>query len=117
MPTLAQLAGTEKHVPKDIDGISFAPTLLGEGKQKAHDYLYWAFYERGGAKAVRMGNWKLIHQPLRSPMRLYNLEKDLGETKNVIKDHPDVAKKMKKMMDEAYTPSPRWKFPAVKPGK
>ena len=30
MPTLAELAGAAADVPKDIDGLSIAPTLLGQ---------------------------------------------------------------------------------------
>ncbi len=112
MPTLAQLAGVSKEVPENIDGISFAPSFLNEGVQKKHDYLYWAFYERGGAKAVRQGKWKLIQQPLRTKPRLYNLDADLGESKNIAKEHPEVVKELTAKMEKAYTPSPRWKFPA-----
>ena len=55
MPTLAELTGAE--MPKSIDGISFAPTLLGSGKQQEHPYLYWEFK---GQVAVREGNWKAL---------------------------------------------------------
>lgn len=112
MPTLAELAGTTKVVPKDIDGISFAPTLLGKGEQKQHDHLYWAFYEgRKAGQALRMGKWKAIQQPIRSEVRLYNLDEDLGEMKNVAKDHPEVVEIAKKKLKNAYAPSMRWKFP------
>ena len=59
MPTLCELSGTE--APADLDGVSFAPTLLGNSKnQEQRNYLYWEFHERGGKQAVRMGNWKGI---------------------------------------------------------
>ena len=29
-----------------LDGISIVPTLLGQGKQRQHDFLYWEFAER-----------------------------------------------------------------------
>ena len=37
MPTLAEIAGVSKEVPKDVDGISVLPTLLGKGEQKQHE--------------------------------------------------------------------------------
>lgn len=40
MPTFAELAMIEP--PKPIDGISFAPTLFGVGKQPHHRYLFFA---------------------------------------------------------------------------
>jgi arylsulfatase A-like enzyme len=113
MPTFAELAGKDAvdAVPSDIDGISFAATLLGNDGQKQHDHLYWAFYERGGARALRMGDWKAIQQPINTPVRLYNLAIDLGEETNVAKEHPEVVEKMTKIMDAEYEPSDRWKFP------
>src|SRR5262249_37099362 len=64
MPTLAELAGAGDHLPKSLDGLSFAPTLLSKPKeQKGHAYLYW---EAAGVKqdvvqrAVRWGDWKAV---------------------------------------------------------
>jgi arylsulfatase A-like enzyme len=112
MPTLAELAGVSDKVPSGLDGISFVPTLLGHPeKQKKHEILFWAFYERGGARALRMGNWKAVQQPIKTPVRLYDLEKDIGETRNVAKENPEVVEKMTKIMDREYTPSEKWKFP------
>ena len=51
LPTLADLAGAP--TPPDLDGISFAPTLLGKPGQKPHETLYWEFHERGSKQAVR----------------------------------------------------------------
>lgn len=113
MPTLAELMGATADVPKDIDGISFLPTLLGQPeKQKAHDYLYWAFYERGGAQAARTGKWKAIQQPLASPVRLYDLSSDIGEEHDLAATQPQVVAKLKAAMNAAYVPSDQWKFPA-----
>ncbi len=54
MPTCLEIAGAE--APAGIDGISYLPALLGQmDRQKKHQYLYWAFYERGGKQAVRLG--------------------------------------------------------------
>jgi len=115
MPTLAELAGTSDAVPKDIDGVSIVPTLLGESsKQKQHDYLYWTFYERGGGQAIRAGNWKAIQQPMDSAVRLYDLGSDLGEERDVAAEHPDVVSKLKATMKAAYAPHPNWKMPGEK---
>jgi arylsulfatase A-like enzyme len=112
MPTLAELAGAGARLPARLDGVSFVPTLLGQkAKQKQHDSLYWVFYERGGARALRMGRWKAVQQPASAPIELYDLDKDLGERNDVARLHSDVVVKMRKVMDESYTPSARWKFP------
>ncbi len=95
MPTLAQLAGVSGDVPKDIDGISIVPTLLGKGEQKMHKYLFW----NSGASAVRMDNWKGIGKP--GAVRLYDLSKDIGEKSNLASQHPDIARKLGEFMAEA----------------
>ena len=111
LPTLAAIAGANKHVPQDIDGLSLAPTLLGEAaKQQQHDYLYWAFYERGGSQAVRSGIWKLVEQPYGTPPQLFDVTKDIGEQNDIAAQHPDVVEKLSTQFKKAYTPSKTWKF-------
>ncbi|MBW3597027.1 MAG: arylsulfatase [Planctomycetes bacterium] len=117
MPSLAELTGTMDAVPSDIDGISFLPTLTGRGEQKQHDHLYWAFYERGGAQAVRQGRWKAVQQPIDAAVRLYDLEKDIGEEHDLADQHPDLVAQLKTKMAKAYEPSERWKFPQPPAGK
>ena len=114
MPTLAELAGekAESVVPDDVDGISFAAALTGDGeKQAAHDFLYWAFYERGGARAIRAGDFKAVQQPIHTPVRLYNLADDLGEGTDIAAQHAELVSRLTELMDSAYAPSDRWKFP------
>jgi len=113
LPTVAELAGpvAQKLVPEDIDGVSIVPTLLGEPReQRRHEYLYWAFYEQGGGQAVRSGQWKAVQQPVGRPVRLYRISTDIGEQDDVAADHPDVVAQMKRHMEEAYEPSPHWKW-------
>lgn len=117
MPTLAALTGTAGSMPKDIDGISILPTLLDQGnEQQQHDYLYWAFYERGGGQAVRMGKWKAVQQPLSSPVRLYDVSADMGEEHDVAAANQEVIARATAAMKEAYRPSEEWKFPAAGAG-
>ncbi len=118
LPTLADLGGATKHVPDGLDGVSFAPTLRdADDAQQEHEFLYWAFYERGGARAIRQGKWKAVQQPYHTPIRLYDLNKDIGEEKDLAKDHPELIAKLSKLMDGAYEPSERWKFPKPKQPK
>ena len=112
-PTFCELAGID--VPTDVDGISLLPTLLGNAdQQKPHEYLYWEFYEQGGKKAARFGNWKAvqlnINKDPNSPIQLFDLSKDVGENKNVAAAHPELVKSAKDIFADAHTPSPLWKF-------
>lgn len=108
MPTLAELAGTQS--PKDTDGISIVPTLLGEKqsgrKQKQHEYLYW---EDPQSCAVRIKNWKAVRPRKGKPFELYDLSKDIEELNNVAKHHPDILKKMIAHAKEAHTAPRRGK--------
>ena len=99
MPTLAELAGVMPEVPKDIDGISILPTLLGKGKQKKHEYLYWSMGKRK-ANAVRMGKWKGIRRA--NKMKLYDLSKDISEKNDLSAQYPDIAKKLISFMEKAW---------------
>lgn len=118
LPTLAELAGAKDRIPSGLDGVSFVPTLLGTGGQSQHSDLYWAFYERQGARALRMGKWKAVQQPLHGSIQLYDLEADLGERSDIAVKQPEIVAEMRRRMDAAYAPSERWKFPPpAKPPK
>jgi arylsulfatase A-like enzyme len=110
LPTLADLAGAK--TPEGVDGISFAPTLLENGKgasaQKQHDYLYWEFHETGFQQAVRSERWKAIRNSSDGPLQLYDLQTDLGERHDVAAQHPDVVARMTEYLDSARTDSPHW---------
>lgn len=108
LPTACDLAGIQ--IPKDLDGISYLPTLL-DHKQKQHDFLYWEFHEgKSTAQAVRMGRWKAIRKASRNPMELYNLDSDPGETLDLAPQNPDVLEKIESFLRRARTDSPDWPF-------
>lgn len=104
LPTLAELAGVP--APKDVDGISIVPTLLGEDaagrKQKAHEFLYW---ELGQQTALRMKHWKAIRPRKNRDWELYDLRRDLEENNNVASEHPEVLAKMKAYAARAHEPA------------
>ena len=108
MATAAELSGAQ--TPDDLDSISFVPTLLETGEQETHDYLYWEFYDQGSKQAVRQANWKAIRMPMKTgEIELYDLDNDLGESKNLADSHPEVVQKMERLMNEAHVPNKNWK--------
>ncbi len=111
MATAAELAGL--CLPSELDSISFVPTLLGRrDEQKQHRYLYWEFYERGSAQAVRAGKWKAVRKPMiYGRTELYDLELDIGEQNDLAAQFPDVVQQLEGFMAEAHVPSPRWQVP------
>jgi arylsulfatase A-like enzyme len=108
MATLAELAGTAK--PAHTDGLSLVPTLLGQQPPPAREYLYWE-YHMGKQQAVRLGPWKGVRfGGTKEPVELYNLDTDLGETRNVAAAHPDIVTRISAIMAEARADSAFGKY-------
>lgn len=111
LPTAAEIAGAP--APKNIDGISVLPALLGR-EQPQHEFLYWEFYERGFGQAARQANWKAVRCDSDMPIELYDLSKDIGESNDLAAEHPDLVSKMGELMQRAHVKSDLWK-PRPKP--
>lgn len=98
LPTVSQLAGAD--TPKDVDGVSIVPTLLGQGEQKLHDFLYW---EIGSQIAIRQGDWKAVLPRGKKPQwQLFDLKADISEANDLAESNPDMLAKLKKLADEAH---------------
>ncbi len=111
MPTVAEMAGinlTKNKIP--TEGISLMPVLTGKPKaQKQHSYMYWEFHEnKTSDQAVRKGNWKAIRHDPDGKTELYDLSTDIGETKNVAAEHPEVVKEMEAIMATAREDHEIW---------
>lgn len=114
MPTVADILNIE--VPENLDGISFLPSLVGDGEQIEHDYLYWEFHEKGGRVAVRKGKWKgikynVLNQPGKG-IELYDLSIDPEEKNNIAQHHPEVVEDLTDIMKTARTESAIFQFKA-----
>lgn len=102
MPTIAHYCDIEPPDRK-IDGKNIASVIESENAPSPHDELHW---ESNRHWAVRLGNWKLVHNgPAtdykgrkipRAPDFLSDMTKDVTETKNLAGDHPDIVKKLTK---------------------
>jgi arylsulfatase A len=112
LPTFCDLAGIP--APVTTDGISMAPSLLEKGRQSKHDYLYWEFHEQGKKQAVLKGPWKAVRLNVtgnpRSPIELYNLDADPGETRDISAQHPETAAELTKLMNSSRTEDPNWNW-------
>jgi arylsulfatase A-like enzyme len=90
LPTFAKLAGAKVPTDRVIDGRDIWPTLSA-GATTPHE----AFFYHDGDKlqAVRAGNWKL-HITKDKLVALFDVKNDVGESKNVLQDHPEIEKQL-----------------------
>jgi len=119
LPTLAKWAGAE--LPKlPLDGKDISSLFLGRPDAKTPHEAYYYYWDRH-LQAVRSGPWKL-HFPhayrtldgkpggkdgkpvayvqKQIGLSLFNLENDIGESKDVSADHPDIVERLKKLADQ-----------------
>ncbi len=113
MPTLLDLIAAKSAMPKGIDGISMAPTLLGE-RQDERPFLYRESPGYGGQACIRVGEWKLIREKLHPgpkaklkprDVQLFDIANDIGEQNDVADQHPDIVEKLGKLMKEQHVKS------------
>ena len=81
-----------------VDGVSLMPVLKGTGGVQ-RDALYWHYphYSNQGGKpgaAVREGDFKLIEFYEQGRRELYNVKTDIGESRNLIQEKPEIAQRL-----------------------
>ncbi|MFO0970469.1 MAG: sulfatase [Gemmataceae bacterium] len=107
LPTFARLTGATLPRDRPIDGKDIRLLMLGEKGAKSPHEFYVLAHDGG---AVRSGPWKFYPwpegadkkakkdekpAPLKGPrVQLYDLSKDIGETKNVAETHPAVVERL-----------------------
>ena len=114
MPTFLELIGAKRATPSGLDGISFAPTLLGQA-QPPRPFLYRESPGYAGQQSVRVEDWKAIRRNLHpgpkatnqmaGEIELYDLSKDLAEATNVAPVHPTIVAKLAKTMAKQHVKS------------
>ena len=119
LPTIAAVTGAPLP-EKPIDGVNLLPLL--EGKENVNPRDHYLYYYGGELQAVRQGRWKL-HFPHKyrsysgvepgkngdpgpyasgqTGLELYDLEQDIGETKNVAARFPEVVERLRALAETA----------------
>jgi arylsulfatase A-like enzyme len=83
LPTFAAVAGILPS-GKPLDGKNVLPWLKGDAKGHPHERLFWENEEWCG---IQEGDWKMVHVADGDPWNLSDLEKDIGEEKNLAAGH------------------------------
>lgn len=103
-----------------IDGMNLKP-LIEKGKAKTERPLFWHYphySNQGGnpSSAIRLGDFKLIHDLEIDQYELYNLKSDIGETKNLATALPEKTAELKLLLSnwiaknysKKLEPNPNW---------
>jgi arylsulfatase A-like enzyme len=113
-PTAVAAAGVEIR-NANFDGVNLLPYLQNKVTAPPHETLLWRFGEQ---MAVRHGNYKLVKAVGNEKPELYDLAADIGESKDLSGDKPDVHKDLKGRYDEwnKTLAEPRWGAPNANRG-
>jgi len=112
MATWCELGAAK--APAKLNSISIAPTLLGRGSQRRHDFLYWEFYEQGVSQAVLLdGRWKALRlRTPQAPIQLFDLKTDPAEKTNVAAANPQLVARADRIMRTERVDNDQWKLAA-----
>jgi arylsulfatase A-like enzyme len=108
--TFMKVAGVEPDENVEYDGECMYQAIAGEKQTKRNKSLFWIRPpDRPGYDgnndpdlAIRKGDYKLLMDFDGSNIQLYNLEKDMGETQNLIDKKPQKAREMKKDLEDWF---------------
>ena len=115
MATAAEIVGTKLPADAGEDSTSILPVLLGTAKSSTREATIHQSPKR--ELAIRQGPWKLVFAAKGKP-ELYNLESDLGETKDQAAARPEIVERLttlmrKQVADGRSTPGPPQKNEAA----
>ncbi len=97
-PTFAGLAGADLPEGRIIDGKDIYPLMTARPGAKSPHEAFLYHDGRARLRAIRVGKWKLHLGPKPA---LYDLDSDIGETKNVVGKHPKTVKQLTQMAARA----------------
>ena len=115
LPSFIEAAKAQVDPAWKLDGKSFLSLIDGTPKTttatEAPRTLYWRQGGSKGPRAMREGKWKIIHdRKTGNAPALYDLESDIGESKDLSKEHAATLKAMLQKLDtwEFQLEEPRW---------
>jgi N-acetylgalactosamine-6-sulfatase len=97
LPTVCGLAGVEVPSSHHLDGEDASDVLQGNSRTRTRPLMWeWRFriagepFHHSPMLAIRDGDWKLLMNPDRSRVELYDIKQDLTQLNNVAEQHSDL---------------------------
>ncbi len=102
-PTLLEMAGLSLKPKQHVDGVSLASLVDGSSDSLERDTFYWHFphYQGEGSypgSAIRVGDYKLVHNYHHGDVLLYDVVNDPYENKNLAASMPEKAKALDRQL-------------------
>jgi arylsulfatase A len=98
--TMCDAAGLT--TPAGLDGESLWPVITGDSAVERRKPMVWIFPEYGGQVAVRIGDFKIIRQGLKTnalkPWEVYDLSNDQTEQHNLAAQRADLVAQAKETL-------------------
>jgi arylsulfatase A-like enzyme len=101
LPTVCKLAGVAVPKEHSLDGEDASDVLLGSPRKRDRPLLWnWRFriagepFHHSPVLAMREGDYKLLMNPDRSRVELYDIPQDPTQLSNIAEKHPDVVDHM-----------------------
>jgi len=116
VPSLLKIAGVEAPAEVVFDGEDFSAVILGKAiAQERKAPIFWRrppdrpgpANNRWADLALRDGPWKFLMQFDGSRPRLYNLNTDISESRNLANEHPDLTTKYRNALNEWNATMPK----------
>ena len=104
--TILKAANLKPDPTNTPDGVSLIPLLGKEDQDLQRDAIYfhypnYAFHKKNRlGSAIRVGDYKLIKFYDRNEVELYDLNSDIGETKNLTESKPEKAKQLRARLEK-----------------
>ena len=95
--TAMALVGSEADASRPLDGVNLDPFLRGETAGSPHEALFWRQANEVPYRtqfAVRTGSAKLVKDSEEGEAQLFDLERDPGETRNLMDGDPETAARL-----------------------
>ena len=111
VPSLLRLAGGEPAAGVTYDGEELLGTLLGRTQTSRQAPIFFSrppdrknFYgfQELPDLALRQGRWKLLCDYDGARPQLYDLTLDIGESNNLVENHPEVAEELRRKVVSWY---------------